>query len=63
MEWVTIFNIVAPRVFELIANARSNNPEQSYEETLRSVGITLDAQATRLLANMAKAVSEGAVPR
>lgn len=63
MEWVAIFNIVAPHVFAAIGNARRQNPEATYEQTLQAVGVKLDAEQARLLADMAKAVSEGAVPR
>lgn len=59
---ITIFNIVAPQVFALIASLRKKNPEASYESILREAGVELDAEYQRLLADMAKAVEEGAVP-
>ena len=60
---VTIFNIVAPQVFALIASLRRKDPEASYESILRAAGVELDAEYARLLADMDRAVSEGAVPR
>lgn len=63
MEWIAIFNLIAPHVFKAIGDARNQNPQASYEEVLRTAGVELDAEQARLLADMAKAVSEGAVPR
>lgn len=60
---IGIFNLVAPQVFALISSLRNQKPNATYEEILREAGVELDAEATRLLADMAKAVSEGAVPR
>lgn len=60
---IGIFNLVAPQVFALISSLRNQKPDATYEEILREAGVKLDAEATRLLADMAKAVSEGAVPR
>jgi hypothetical protein len=60
---VTIFNIVAPHVFALIASLRKKDPSASYESVLRAAGVELDAEYARLLADMHKAVEEGAVPR
>jgi hypothetical protein len=63
MEWIAIFNLIAPHVFKAIGDARNQNPQASYGEVLRAAGIELDAEQARLLADMGKAVSEGAVPR
>lgn len=60
---ITIFNLVAPQVFEFIRSQRAGNPSVSYKETLEAAGIRLDAQYAELLDDMAKAVAEGAVPR
>lgn len=60
---IGIFNLVAPQVFALISSLRNQKPDATYEEILREAGVELDAEATRLLADMVKAVSEGAVPR
>lgn len=63
MEWIAILNIVLPQVFGLIGNMRRQDPTLSYEQALRKAGVELDAEQMRLLADMAKAVEEGAVPR
>lgn len=60
---ITIFNIIAPTVFGFIAEMRRKDPELTYEQILQQAGVKLDAEHQRLLADMAKAVSEGAVPR
>ena len=60
--WIQIFNLVAPQVFQLIRDQRDANPSATYEETLRAAGVKLDAEHARLLADMAKAVEEGAIP-
>lgn len=60
---IGIFNLVAPQVFALISSLRQRKPDATYEEILREAGIKLDAEYERLLADMAKAVSEGAIPR
>lgn len=60
---IGIFNLVAPQVFALISSLRSQKPDATYEEILREAGVKLDAEAARLLEDMAKAVAEGAVPR
>ena len=63
MEWIAIFNIIAPHVFAAIGSARRSNPEQSYRETLIAAGIKLDAEQARLLQDMEQAIRDGAVPR
>lgn len=63
MEWIAIFNIIAPHVFGAIAEARRDNPEASYRDALVSAGIKLDAEQARLLADMEQAIRDGAVPR
>lgn len=60
---VTIFNLVAPHVFRIIDSQMNANPSQTYQESLEQVGVRLDAEYAQLLADMAKAVAEGAVPR
>lgn len=60
---ITIFNLVAPEVFRLIRDLRSDNPSVSYKETLEQAGIKLDAEYAKLLEDMAQAVRDGAVPR
>lgn len=59
---IGIFNLVAPQVFALIASLRNQKPDATYEEILREAGVKLDAEAVRLLADMAKAVQDGAIP-
>lgn len=63
MEWVAIFNIIAPHVFGAIAEARRTNPEASYRDALVASGIKLDAEQARLLQEMEQAIRDGAVPR
>lgn len=63
MEWVAILNIVLPQVFGLIGSMRKQDPTLTYEQALRKAGVQVDAEVLRLLADMAKAVEEGAVPR
>lgn len=63
MEWVAIFNIIAPHVFGAIAEARRSNPETSYRDVLVAAGVKLDAEQARLLQDMEQAVRDGAVPR
>ena len=60
---IGIFNLVAPQVFSLISSLRQQKPNATYEEILREAGLDLDAEQMRLLADMTKDVSEGAVPR
>lgn len=60
---ITLFNIIAPQVFGAIAEARRNNPEQSYREALVTAGIKLDPEQARLLQEMEQAIRDGAVPR
>jgi hypothetical protein len=60
---ITIFNIVAPTVFGFIAQLRKKDPDATYEQILQQAGVELDAEQARLLADMAKAVQDGAVPR
>lgn len=60
---IGIFNLVAPQVFGLIASLRKQKPDATYKEILIEAGVELDAEQMRLLADMAKAVEEGAVPR
>lgn len=60
---IGIFNLVAPQVFSLITSLRQQKPSATYGEILREAGVELDAEQMRLLADMAKAVSEGAIPR
>lgn len=62
MEWIAVFNLVAPHVFQLIGGLKADHPEKTYEQVLREAGIELDAEHMRLLADMARAVEEGAVP-
>lgn len=61
--WISIFNIVAPFVFQEIRNAMDSNPDASYRENLEKAGIKLDVEHAQLLADMAQAVKDGAVPR
>lgn len=62
-EWIMIFNIVAPHVFKLVGDLRGKDPNLTYKESLEQAGVKLDSEHAQLLADMAKAVSEGAVPR
>jgi hypothetical protein len=62
-DWIAIFNIVAPHVFRTIGDIVQKDPSLSYKESLELAGVKLDAEYAQLLADMAKAVSEGAVPR
>lgn len=63
MEWIAIFNLIAPHIFAAIGKARQGNPEASYREVLVAAGIKLDAEQARLLQDMEQAVRDGAVPR
>jgi hypothetical protein len=63
MEWVAIFNIIAPHVFGAIAAARQSDPKATYRQALLDAGIRLDPEQARLLAEMEQAVRDGAVPR
>lgn len=63
MEWIALFNIIAPHLFGAIAARRNNNPNESYRESLVAVGVKLDAEQARLLQDMEQAVRDGAVPR
>ena len=63
MEYIAIFNIIAPHVFGAIAEARRSNPEASYRDALQAAGVKLDAEQARLLADMEQAIRDGAVPR
>jgi hypothetical protein len=63
MEWIALFNIIAPHVFGAIAQARQDNPEASYREALVAAGIKIDAEQARLLQDMEQAVGDGAIPR
>jgi hypothetical protein len=63
MEWVAILNIVLPQVFGIVSDMRRKDPSLTYEQALRNAGVKIDAEVLRLLAEMAKAVEEGAVPR
>lgn len=60
---IAIFNIIAPTAFQLIKDLRDKDPSLTYKQSLELAGVKLDAEHERLLADMAKAVSEGAVPR
>lgn len=62
-DWIAIFNIVAPHVFRVIGDIRTKDPNISYKQALELAGVALDAEHARLLADMARAVEEGAVPR
>lgn len=62
-EIAQLFNIIAPHLFNLLGSIQKANPEMSYREVLVKAGVKLDAEDVRLLADMAKAVEEGAVPR
>lgn len=62
-EWVAIFNIVAPHVFQLLGSMRQKDPNISYRESLELAGVKLDAEYAQLLEDMAQAVRDGAVPR
>lgn len=61
--FIAIFNIVAPHVFRTIADMRSKDPSLTYQQSLELAGVKLDEEYARLLADMARAVEEGAVPR
>ena len=63
MEWIAILNIVLPQVFGIIGDMRRQDPTLTYEQALRKAGVQVDAEVLRLMAEMAKAVEEGAVPR
>jgi hypothetical protein len=63
MEWVAILNIVLPQVFGIVGDMRKQDPSLTYEQALRKAGVNVDAEVLRLMAEMAKAVQEGAVPR
>lgn len=63
MEWIAIFNIIAPHVFAAIGSARREKPEASYRDALQQAGVKLDAEQARLLADMEQAIRDGAVPR
>lgn len=63
MEWIAILNIVLPQAFGFIGDLRRQDPSLSYEDALRKSGLKVDDEVMRLLADMAKAVQEGAVPR
>lgn len=63
MEWVAIFNIIAPHIFAAIGAARRDNPEASYREALVAAGLKLDPEQARLLQEMEQAIRDGAVPR
>lgn len=63
MEWIAIFNLIAPHVFGAISQWRKDNPEASYREALVGAGIKLDAEQARLLQDMEQAIRDGAVPR
>lgn len=63
MEWIALFNIIAPHLFAAIGSIRRQNPEASYREVLQAAGIKLDAEQARLLQDMEQAVRDGAVPR
>lgn len=60
---IAIFNIVAPHVFRLIDERMSSSPDLTYQQALEQAGVKLDAEYARLLADMAQAVKDGAVPR
>ena len=60
---ITIFNLIAPQVFQLIGNLRQKDPTMTYQQALEMAGVKLDAEYAQLLADMAQAVKEGAVPR
>lgn len=62
-EIIAIFNILFPHVVGAIKNIQDKNPSLTYKESLELAGVRLDAEYARLLADMAKAVEEGAVPR
>lgn len=61
LEIAQLFNIVAPHLFALLGAIQQANPEMPYREVLEKAGVKLDAEAVRLLADMAKALEEGAV--
>lgn len=63
MEWVALFNIIAPHLFAAIGSARRDKPEASYREALVAAGIKLDPEQARLLQEMEQAIRDGAVPR
>jgi hypothetical protein len=63
MEWVALFNIIAPHLFAAIGSARRENPEASYRDALIKAGIKLDPEQARLLEEMEQAIRDGAVPR
>jgi hypothetical protein len=60
---IAIFNIVGPLVFRTIADLRAKDPSITYQQSLEVAGVKLDAEYTQLLADMAKDVEEGAIPR
>ena len=57
-----MFNILAPTVFSIIGNLQAANPAKPYRQVLEDAGVVLDAESVRLLADMAKAIEEGAEP-
>lgn len=63
MEWIAILNIVLPQVFGIVSDMRKQDPSLTYKDALLKAGVNVDAEVLRLMADMAKAVEEGAVPR
>lgn len=63
LEIAQLANIILPHLFAGIANLQAKNPALTYREALVQAGVKLDAEYIQLLADMAKAVEEGAVPR
>lgn len=63
MEWIAILNIVLPQAFGFIGDLRRQDPTLSYKDALIKSGLKVDAEVLQLVADMAKAVEEGAVPR
>lgn len=62
-DMIAIFNIIAPHVFSILNYMQQKNPTVPYAQILQQAGIQLDNEYQKLLADMAKAVEEGAVAR
>lgn len=63
LEIAQLFNIIAPHIFTLLGSIQQANPTKPYREVLEEAGVRLDTEAVRLLADMAKALQEGAVAK
>lgn len=59
-EFITIFNIIAPRVFDHLAKMKAQDPSATYKEILQQANVKLSDEEAKLLEDIARDMAEGA---